>query len=407
MGAIEQIRADVVIAGGGLVGFGLGIALARAGIETVVLDSEDPPRMKSAGFDGRVCSIAYGTKRVLDGIGVWTGMAAKAEPILEIRVSDKDAPFFLHYDHREVGDAPLGWIVENRVIRTALLDAVAGCSALTHIGPVLVECFTPSGQRITASLADGRRVSASLAVAADGRRSRLRESAGIGTLERSYNQSGIVCTVGHERPHRGVAHERFLPAGPFAILPMTGRRSSLVWTEKTSKVPHLLALNDADFHAELAARFGDFLGGLETTGPRWSYPLALTNAKRYVGERLALAGDAAHAIHPLAGQGFNLGVRDVAALAELIVDRQRLGLDIGAPDLLARYEQWRRFDAVTMIAVTDGLNRLFSNDIAPLRLARDLGLAAIDHIPPLKRFFMRHAMGTVGELPRLARGEPL
>ena len=402
-----QIVADVAIAGGGLVGLSLGIALARAGIETVVLDGEDPARMKRAGFDGRVCSIAYGSKRVLDAIGVWAGMAGEAEPILEIRVSDKNAPLFLHYDHKEVGEEPLGWIVENRVTRTALLDAAAECPALTHMAPVSVEAFTPSGERIAASLADGRSITARLAVAADGRRSRLREAAGIKTLEWSYDQSGIVCTVGHERPHRGIAHERFLPAGPFAILPMTGNRSSLVWTEKTSGVPHLLALDEDGFHAELAARFGDFLGDLETAGPRWSYPLALTHAERYAGTRLALAGDAAHAIHPLAGQGFNLGVRDVAALAELIVDRHRLGLDIGAPDLLARYEQWRRFDATAMIAVTDGLNRLFSNDIAPVRLARDIGLAAVNWAPPLKRLFMRHAMGTVGELPRLARGEPL
>lgn len=407
MTANGQLSAEVVIAGGGLVGLSLGIALARSGIKTVVLDGEDPARIKSAGFDGRVCSIAYGSKRVLEGIGVWAGMAREAEPILEIRVSDKDAPLFLHYDHRAIGDSPLGWIVENRVTRVALLHAAAGCPGLTHEAPVAVETFTPAGERIIASLADGRRVFARLAVAADGRRSRLREAAGIGTLEWSYDQSGIVCTIDHERPHRGIAHERFLPAGPFAILPMNGRRSSLVWTEKTSWVPHLLALDEEGFNAELATRFGDFLGTLETTGRRWSYPLALIHAKRYAGERLALAGDAAHAIHPLAGQGFNLGVRDVAALAELIVDRHRLGLDIGAPDLLARYEQWRRFDSTAMIAVTDGLNRLFSNNIAPVRLVRDLGLAAVNRTPPLKRLFMRHAMGTVGELPRLARGEPL
>jgi len=403
----RQIIADVAIAGGGLVGLSLGIALARSGIETMVLDGEDPTHMKSAGFDGRVCSIAYGSKRVLDGIGVWADIEKAAEPILEIRVTDKNAPLFLHYDHKEVGDEPLGWIVENRITRTALLRVAAGYKSLHHVAPVSVEAFIPEGERITASLADGRRISVRLAVAADGRRSQLREAAGIKSVERSYGQSGIVCTVSHERPHRGIAHERFLPAGPFAILPMTGNRSSLVWTEKTGQVPHLLALEDADFRAELAARFGNFLGALKTAGPRWSYPLALTHANRYAGERLALVGDAAHAIHPLAGQGFNLGVRDVAALAELIVDRHRLGLDIGMPDLLARYEQWRRFDATAMIAVTDGLNRLFSNDIAPLRLARDIGLAAVDRMPPLKRLFIRHAMGTVGELPRLARGEPL
>ena len=407
MTADGQISVDVAIAGGGLVGLSLGVALARAGLDTVVMDGEDPARMRSAAFDGRVCSIAFGSKRVLDGIGVWDGMAADAEAILEIRVSDRDAPLFLHYDHRDVGDDPFGWIVENRVTRAALLDEVAGCPKLHHLAPVSVSEFVPEGERITADLADGRRISARLAVAADGRRSRLRQAAAIRTMDWSYGQTGIVCTVRHTRPHRGVAHERFLPAGPFAILPMTEGRSSIVWTEKNSLAPELLDLDESAFHAELAARFGDFLGALEVTGPHWGYPISLTHANRYIGERLALAGDAAHAIHPLAGQGFNLGIRDVAVLAELIVDRYRLGLDIGAPDLLARYQQWRRFDALTLIAVTDGLNRLFSNDIAPVRLARDLGLAAVNRTPPLKRFFMRHAMGVVGELPRLARGEPL
>ena len=407
MTADGQITVDVAIAGGGLVGLSLGVALARAGLDTVVMDGEDPARMRSAEFDGRVCSIAYGSKRVLDGIGVWDGMAKEAEPILEIRVSDSDAPLFLHYDHREVGTDPLGWIVENRVTRVALLDAVAGCAKLHHLAPVSVTEFSPQGERIEAGLADGRRISARLAIAADGRHSRLRQAAGIRTMDWSYAQTGIVCTVRHARSHRGIAHERFLPAGPFAILPMTAGRSSIVWTEKNSLAPELLALGDGEFHAELASRFGDFLGPLEVIGPRWSYPLALTHANRYSGERLALAGDAAHAIHPLAGQGFNLGVRDVAVLAELIVDRYRLGLDIGAPDLLARYQQRRRVDALALIAVTDGLNRLFSNNIAPLRLARDLGLAAVNRTPRLKRLFMRHAMGVVGDLPRLTRGEPL
>jgi 2-octaprenyl-6-methoxyphenol hydroxylase len=407
MTADGQITADLAIAGGGLVGLSLGVALARAGLEVVVMDGEDPARMREAAFDGRVCSISYGSKRVLDGIGVWDGMSEEAEPILEIRVTDKDAPLLLHYDHSEIGDQPLGWIVENRVTRIALLEAAAACPNLTHLAPVSVEAFGPEGEHIHASLVDGRQISARLAVAADGRRSRLRQAAGIRTTNWSYDQSGIVCTVRHEQPHRGIAQERFLPAGPFAILPMTHGRASIVWTEATDHAAHIINLSDAEFLAELETRFGDYLGALEVTGPRFSYPLALTHSDRYTGERLALAGDAAHAIHPLAGQGFNLGVRDVAALAELIVDRHRLGLDIGAPDLLAHYQRWRRFDTMSLVAVTDGLNRLFSNDIAPLRLARDIGLAAVNRTPRLKHLFMRHAMGTVGALPRLARGEPL
>ena len=248
---------------------------------------------------------------------------------------------------------------------------------------------------------------ARLAVAADGANSGLRSAAGIETVRWSYEQAGIVCTVLHERPHRGIAHERFLPAGPFAILPMTGDRSSLVWTERTALAPALMEASPAVFARELGARFGDFLGALEPTGPRWSYPLRLTHAKRYVAPRLALAGDAAHAIHPLAGQGFNLGIRDAAVLAELVVDRARLGLDIGGDDVLTHYQRRRRFDSVVLIGVTDGLNRLFSNDNQGLRLVRDVGLAAVNEMPPVKRFFMRHAMGLAGDLPRLARGEPL
>ena len=403
----ERFDADVVIAGGGLVGLTLGVALAGAGIETAVVDGAPPAAMKDAAFDGRVSSIALGSRRVLDGIGLWPALAADAQPILEIRVSDGDVPLFLHYDHKTVGDDPLGYIVENRNIRAALLEQAATLAALRHLAPASVEALEPAAGGIEARLADCRCVRARLAVAADGANSGLRAAAGIETVRWSYEQTGIVCTVLHEKPHRGIAHERFLPAGPFAILPMTGNRSSLVWTERAALAPALMDASPEVFARELGARFGDFLGGLEPTGPRWSYPLRLTHAKRYVAPRLALAGDAAHAIHPLAGQGFNLGIRDAAVLAELVVDRARLGLDIGGDDVLTHYQRRRRFDSVVLIGVTDGLNRLFSNDNQGLRLVRDVGLAAVNELPPVKRFFMRHAMGLAGDLPRLARGEPL
>ena len=403
----ERIESDVVVIGGGLVGLTLGTALAGAGIETVVVDGAAPAAMKDAAFDGRVSSIALGSKRVLDAIGLWPALAKEAQPILEIRVSDGDAPLFLHYDHKDVGAGPLGFIVENRAIRAGLIARAAALPPLRHLAPASVEALEPAPGATLARLADGRTVRARLAVAADGARSRLREAAGIETVRWSYEQTGIVCTVAHERAHRGIAHERFLPAGPFAILPMTGDRSSLVWTERASLAPALLEAPPAVFVRELGLRFGDFLGAVEPVGPRWSYPLALTHAKRYVAPRLALAGDAAHAIHPLAGQGFNLGIRDAAVLAELVVDRARLGLDIGGSDVLTRYQRRRRFDSVVLIAVTDGLNRLFSNESQGLRLIRDAGLAAVNELPPVKRFFMRHAMGLAGDLPRLARGEPL
>ena len=402
-----RIESDVVIVGGGLVGLTLGVGLGGAGVETVVVDGAQPAATKDAAFDGRVSSIALGSMRVLDGIGLWPALAGDAQPILEIRVSDGDAPLFLHYDHKSVGEDPLGFIVENRAIRAALLARAAALPALRHVAPASVEALEPTAGAIEAQLADGRSVRARLAVACDGANSRLRAAAGIEAVRWSYEQTGIVCTVAHERAHRGIAHERFLPAGPFAILPMTGNRSSLVWTERAALALALMEAPPAVFARELGARFGDFLGALEPMSPRWSYPLRLTHARRYTAPRLALAGDAAHAIHPLAGQGFNLGIRDAAVLAELVVDRVRLGLDIGESDALTHYQRRRRFDSVVLIGVTDGLNRLFSNGSQGLRLIRDAGLAAVNEMPPLKRFFMRHAMGLAGDLPRLARGEPL
>ena len=235
----------------------------------------------------------------------------------------------------------------------------------------------------------------------------MRSAAGIPAVEWRYRQTAIVTTARHEHSHGGIAVEHFLPAGPFAILPMTGNRSSIVWTENAALAPHILKLPDAEFAAELAARFGDFLGAIEPVGPRWSYPLSLMQAETYIARRLVLIGEAAHVIHPIAGQGLNVGIRDCAALAEAIIDVRRLGLDIGAPSVLERYQRWRRLDAVLLAGVTDGLNRLFSNTIPPIKLARDFGLAAVNRMPPLKRLLMQHAMGTLGDRPRLARGEPL
>jgi 2-octaprenyl-6-methoxyphenol hydroxylase len=334
-------------------------------------------------------------------------VAAAAEPILEIRVADGDSPLFLHYDHRDLGATPLGYIVENRVLRRAQIERARLLPNLRHLAPMAVERVERGAAAATALLSDGRQLVGELVAACDGKASPLRRAAGIRTIHWTYPQTGIVCTVQHELPHHGVAVEHFLPAGPFAILPMTAQRSSIVWTEREALAPDILALDDAGFAAELRGRFGDFLGAVEVVGPRWSYPLALLHAERYTAPRLALVGDAAHVIHPIAGQGHNLGIRDIAALAELIVEGRRLGLDIATPELLRRYEQWRRFDNLTLAVVTDGLNRLFSNALPPLRLIRDLGLAAVDKLPPMKRLLMRHAMGAVGDLPRLVRGEPL
>lgn len=405
--APEHIDADAVIVGGGLVGMTLAAALGSAGITVAVVDREKAETQIADSFDGRASAIAAGSRHVLDGLGLWGAMAPDAEPILDIRVSDGASPLFVHYDHRDLGAGPLGHIVENRHIRLALASRLSGLDTVRILDGRTVGTLDRATGRVTAALDDGTTIRAPLALAADGRRSPSRQSAGIRATEWSYPQTGIVCTVAHERPHEGVAQEHFLPAGPFAILPMTGNRSSIVWTEREDLAPALLALDEAAFTGELTQRFGDYLGALQVEGPRFAYPLALTHAESYVAHRLALVGDAAHAIHPIAGQGLNLGIRDVAALAEVVVDAYRLGIDPGLSSVLDTYQRWRRFDNLAMLAVTDGLNRLFSNNNPPVALARDLGLAAVNRIPPLKRLLMRHAMGTVGDLPRLVRGVPL
>jgi len=416
---MAEDTADVAIVGGGMVGMTLAAALGGAGLAVVIVDAEAPAARTAAPFDGRSSAIAFGSQQVLAGVGAWTGMAAEAQPILDIRVSDGDgrggvSRLFLHYDHRTLAPEaapPFGHIVENRVIRRALLQRLAELPTVRHIAPARVAGVSRTESTAILHLDGGESVATRFVVAADGRQSAVRAAAGIRTVEWAYPQAGIVCTVAHEKPHGGVAHEHFLPAGPFAMLPMVDdaglHRSSIVWTERRDLAPKMLALDEAAFAAEIERRFGPSLGGLRAIGGRWIYPLTLVHAERYVDNRLALLGDAAHAIHPIAGQGLNLGLRDVAALAEAVVDARRLGLDIGDALVLERYQRWRRFDNLVLMAVTDGLNRLFSNDLAPLRLVRDLGLAAVNQLPPLKRLFMRHAMGMVGDLPRLVRGERL
>ena len=399
---------DVVVAGGGLVGLSMAAALGTAGLSVLAVDDRSRPARLAEKFDGRVSAVAEGSRRVLDGIGAWPVPELDAQPILEIRVADRGSPFFVHYDHQDVGQGPLGFIAENRWIRQALFDAIDRCPSVRVQAPARVLRMVEDGAGAVVAIAqtDGTEqlVRTKLVVGADGRASPLREAAGIDVIGWTYAQHGIVVTVEHERPHEGVAVEHFLPAGPFAILPMVGNRSSLVWTEEQARVPGLLAASDEVFTAEMRQRFGSHLGEAHPVGQRWSYPLSLQLARSFQGPRLALIGEAAHVIHPIAGQGFNLALRSVAALAELIVDYDRLGLDIGAPELLERYEQRRRVDSFVLAGVTDGLNRLFSTRLPPVQVARDLGLGMVERMPQLKRLLMRHAMGLVGnDVPRLIR----
>ncbi len=400
---------DIAVVGGGLVGGTLAIALAGQGLDVVLIDRLAPAAGISPGFDGRASAIALSGRRMLDAIGVWRHVAAVAEPIREIRVSDGPSLLFLHYDHADIGTEPLGEMVENRHLRAAIateLEAVSG--RLSVLAPADVTGFGQGIDDARLLLEDGRAVRARLVVAAEGRSSALRSAAEIKTIGWGYDQTAIVTTIGHATAHGGIAHERFLAPGPFAILPLAGgHRSSLVWTERAAAAGDFLALPDDRFLAEIAARVGGFLGPLTLIGPRFSYPLGLQFADTYVKGRLVLVGDTAHAIHPIAGQGLNLGLRDVAVLTEILVDGARLGLDPANVASLEAYGRRRRADNLLMAGVTDLLNRLFSNDIAPLRAARDVGLGAVNRIAPLKHYLMKQAMGVTGELPRLMRGEAL
>jgi 2-octaprenyl-6-methoxyphenol hydroxylase len=402
-------RFDLIVTGGGLTGLALACAVAGAGPRVLLIEQRALESTSAPSFDGRVTAIGRGSRYLLEAIGVWRHLEDDAQPILDIEVGERHSPLIVHYDHREVGGAPLGHIVENRVLRRALLrriGALAGAS-LEIAAPDRAVRIERQGEAVAIELASGRAVAAALLAAADGRASPLRDIAGIGVLRWDYEQTGIVATVAHAKAHHGRAFERFFATGPLAMLPMTGRRSSIVWAADNRLARELIALDDHEFALELSDRFADRYGALELAGPRWHYPLSMMQARRYTDRRLALVGDAARAIHPIAGQGWNLALRDVAALAELIVDATRLGLDPGTPSVLERYERWRRFDSLALIGITDGLNRLFANDLLPLRLARELGLGAVERIPPLKRFFMRHAMGLLGDLPRLMRGDAL
>ena len=402
---------DVIIAGGGLVGrsLALGLAgLAPEGFKVAIVDA-GPPMPGSS--DARASAISAASKSLLTVLDVWPAVATDAQPITGIDITDGplDAVFRSHLlgfdEDGLVGGEPGAYIVPNAVLERALSARLEEMPSIMSIAPQTVAGFAAGPFAVSVTLSNGEELTAKLLVAADGKRSRLREQAKIKCVGWSYPQVGIVTTVAHSRPHGGRAVQHFLPAGPFAILPMTGNRSSIVWTEQKARAADILRDGDAAFLSELTTRFGHRLGDIAVVGPWQSFPLDMQLARSFVADRFALIGDAAHVVHPLAGQGLNIGMRDVAALTETIVEAARLGLDIGARTQLERYERWRRFDSAFSAAMMDGLNRLFSNDNAPLRALRDFGLGVVDRAPAFKRFLVREAAGATGAVPRLLKGE--
>lgn len=403
---------DILIVGGGLNGPALALALADGGFDVTVVDAQPAEDRSKAGFDGRGYALALASQRLLGAIDVWSAVADKAQPILDIKITDGRAgdgpgPWMLHFDHAEIEEGPMGYMLEDRFLYAAFLSAIEAHPRVTHVSGCSVVSQSVAGGGVTAVLDDGREISASIIVGGDGRRSGVAQRAGIRRTGWDYGQTALVCAIEHEVPHKGVAHQYFMPPGPLAILPLPGNRVSIVWSEKTETAAEIQALDDAAYLDVLRPRFGDFLGKITLAGARFTYPLNLTLAERFVDDRLALVGDAAHGVHPIAGQGLNLGLRDVGALAEVLITARRRGEDIGASDVLARYQTWRRWDTTTLALGMDSVNRLFSNDNGVLRLVRDIGLGAVNAMPSMRRRFIREAAGLTGDLPLLLQGRQI
>lgn len=408
---------DLIIAGGGLTGATLALAAHEAGLSVCVLEARAPDPQVDPAFDGRATALAFTSFRMLKALGLGEELAAHASPMRRILVTDGRRPgaargpamnSFLRFEADEIeaqaDGEPLGYLVENRILRAALNRALIE-RQIKVVAPVKVATVTAHDAHASVIAEDGRQFRARVVAGAEGRASKVRECAGIRTIGWAYGQAGVVATVGLSRPHDDIAHEYFLPDGPFAILPLTGQRASLVWTESARRAQSLMAAGEDVFMAHLNRRFGEFLGPVSLEGPRFSYPLSLSYAEQRTGARTALVGDAAQAVHPVAGQGLNIGLRDVASLVEVLAEAKRLGEDIGSAAVLERYGRWRRFDSVVLAASFDGFVRLFSNDNPLLRVARGVGMSAGNRVPALRRAFMMQAGGALGDLPRLLRGE--
>lgn len=407
-----DMTSDIVIVGGGLNGPALALALTSTGHSVTVIDALPVRTRKNAAFDGRSYALALASQRLLQAIGVWDAVKDHAQPMLEIKVTDGHAgagpsPFFMHFDHAELEEGPMGYMVEDRHLRRAFMDAMAADPKITQINGKSVVAQSALQAGVAGTLEDGSEVTGKLLVGCDGRKSGTAARAGIKRTGWDYGQTALVCAIEHELPHHGIAHQFFMPPGPLAILPLTGNRSSIVWSERTEMAHRINAMEPGDYMQVLRPRFGDFLGQIGLSGDRFTYPLNLTVANSFVGDRLALVGDAAHGMHPIAGQGLNAGLRDVAALAEVLTLAGRRGEDMGSQLVLERYQQWRRFDTATLALATDTFNRLFSNDNPILRLGRDIGMGIVGSLPVLRRNFVREAAGLTGELPKLMQGRSI
>jgi 2-octaprenyl-6-methoxyphenol hydroxylase len=400
----------IVIGGGGLAGLSLALALRQGLGPDIPVIVADPAFAVRPSRDQRASAIVAACRKLFETLGVWGEVAHHAQPILDMvvtdsRLQDATRPAFLTFSGEVAGGEPFAHMVENRHLIDALTNHAEASGV--ELRSDTVTAYEAGGDGVQVAFGNGDIVAARLLAAADGARSKLRQRAGIATHGWDYDQAAIVVTVGHERDHEGRADEHFLPAGPFAILPLTGKRSSLVWTEQPKEAARIVALGADDFKTELETRFGLHLGELQVLDKPRTFPLGYFVARSFIADRLALVGDAAHVIHPIAGQGLNMGLKDVAALAEVVVDAARLGTDFGAADVLEHYQRWRRFDTMAMGLATNVLNGMFSNDFAPLRAVRDIGLGIVDRMPPLKGAFIRQAAGLTGEVPRLLRGEAL
>jgi 2-octaprenyl-6-methoxyphenol hydroxylase len=405
--------ADVLIAGGGLNGPALALALAGGGLRVAVIDARPAAARAEAGFDGRAYALAIASKRLLQAVGVWPAVAERSQPILKIKASDGHAgqgpaPFFLTFDAGEIEEGPMGFMLEDRFLYAAFLDAMAAVPGITLLSGETVVAQEAGPVGVSVTLGSGRVLTGRVLVGCDGRGSGVAARAGIRRQGWGYGQTALVTAIRHARDHEGCAQQFFMPSGPLAILPLPGgHHSSIVWSETDARAAEIQALDDAAYLAALGPRFGDFLGEIALAGVRFTYPLSLSLAERFVAPRVALVGDAAHGVHPVAGQGLNLGLRDVGALAEVLVNAARRGEDIGSPVALEEYQRWRRFDSTALALGMDAVTRLFSNDNPVLRLGRDLGLGLVNALPGLRRRFIRQAAGLEGELPRLLQGKPV